>query len=82
MDTAAYVDAAASAVGLTIDPRHRPAVILHVQVAASMAARLEGIALGPEDESANVFRPVGPQDLAVADAPAGAGAGADRMPSR
>ena len=66
MDTAAYVDAAASAVGLAIDPRHRPAVILHLQLAASMAAKLEGIALGPEDESGNVFQPVGPQGPAVA----------------
>jgi hypothetical protein len=63
MDTAAYVDAAASAVGLTIDPAHREAVILHVRLAASMAARLDGLALGPQDESPNVFRPVGPQDL-------------------
>ncbi len=64
MDAPAYVDAAASAVGLTIDPRHRSAVIFHVQLAASMAARLQGVSLGPEDESGNVFRPVGPQDLA------------------
>lgn len=63
MDIAAYVDAASRAVGLTIDPAHRAAVVLHVQLAASMAARLEGIALEPADESANVFRPVGPGDL-------------------
>jgi hypothetical protein len=82
MDAPAYVDAAASAVGLTIDPRHRPAVIFHVQLAASMAARLHGVPLGPEDESANVFRPVGPEDLpapaagecAPADDASGAGA--------
>ena len=82
MDAPAYVDAAASAVGLTIDPRHRPAVIFHVQLAASMAARLQGVPLGPEDESANAFRPVGPEDLpapaagecAPADDAAGAGA--------
>ncbi len=79
MDTPAYVDAAASAVGLTIDPRQRSAVILHMQLAASMAARLQGVPLGPEDESANVFRPVGPDDL-----PAGAmaaGAPADATPA-
>ena len=63
MDTPVYVDAAASALGLAIDPRHRPAVIFHVQLAASMAARLEGVPLGPADEAANVFRPVGPEDL-------------------
>jgi hypothetical protein len=63
MDTPAYVDAAANALGLAIDPRHRPAVIFHVQLAASMAARLEGVPLGPADESANLFRPVGPEDL-------------------
>jgi hypothetical protein len=34
-----------------------------MQLAASMAARLQGVPLGPEDESANVFRPVGPDDL-------------------
>jgi hypothetical protein len=64
MDAAAYVDAAAGALGLTIDPRHRAAVIFHVQLAASMAARLEGVPLGPADESPNVFRPVGPGQLA------------------
>ena len=66
MDAPAYVDAAASAVGLTIDPRHRPAVIFHLQLAASMAAQLQGVELGPPDESANVFRPVGPEDLLAA----------------
>ena len=64
MDMAAYVDAAARAVGLAIDPAHRPAVVFHVQLAASMAAKLDGIALGPEDESANVFRPVAPPQMA------------------
>ena len=76
MDTPAYVDAAASAVGLAIDPRHRSAVILHVQLAASMAARLQGVPLGPEDESANVFRPVGPDDLPTGAMAAGAPADA------
>ena len=71
MDLAAYVDAAARAVGLEIDPAYRPAVVFHVQLAASMAARLDGIALGPEDESANVFRPVAPQEPAVVLAPHG-----------
>ena len=81
MDTPAYVDAAASAVGLNIDPRHRPAVIFHVQLAASMAARLQGVLLGPEDESANVFRPVGPEDLPAE--PPGASAGPDgAVPAR
>ena len=72
MDTAAYVDAAASAVGLAIDPAHRPAVIFHVQLAATMAAKLDGLPLGPEDESANVFRPVAPLQPAAVDAAGGA----------
>jgi hypothetical protein len=84
MDAPAYVDAAASAVGLTIDPRHRPAVIFHVQLAASMAARLQGVPLGPEDESANVFRPVGPEDLrpgpGAEGAPAAGAAGSGSPP--
>jgi hypothetical protein len=71
MDTAAYVDAAASAVGLAIDPAHRPAVIFHVQLAAAMAARLDGLALGPEDESANVFRPVAPLQPATVESAGG-----------
>ena len=60
--TAAYVDAAAQALGLSIDPRHRSTVVLHVQLAAAMAARLHSVPLGPQDESANVFRPVAPED--------------------
>ena len=78
MDVPAYVDAAASAVGLAIDPRHRPAVIFHVQLAASMAARLQGLPLGPQDEAGNVFRPVGPDDLSAP--AAGEGAPADAAP--
>ena len=76
MDMAAYVDAAARAVGLEIDPAHRPAVVSHVQLAASMTAKLDGIALGPEDESANVFRPVSPQEPAAVDAAGGVGGSA------
>ena len=61
MDTEAYVDAAAAALGLALAPDHRPGVIRYFQLAASMAPRVMDFPLTPADESGNVFVPVAPQ---------------------
>jgi hypothetical protein len=58
MDTEAYVDAAAAALGLALAPDHRPGVIRYFQLAASMAPRVMDFPLTPADESGNVFVPV------------------------
>ena len=58
MDTEAYVDAAAAALGLPLAPDHRPGVIRYFQLAASMAPRVMDFPLTPADESGNVLVPV------------------------
>ncbi len=57
---AAYVDAAAVAMGLPLAPDQRAGVIRYFALAASMAAIVEAVDLGPHDESAVRFEPVGP----------------------
>jgi hypothetical protein len=59
----AFVDAAAAAVGLTLDAAHRPGVLRYFALAASMAEQVAGEPLGPADEPAPVFVPVHPDDL-------------------
>jgi Protein of unknown function (DUF4089) len=56
----AYVDAAAATLGLKISAEQRGGVLMYFRLAAQMAARLDGMPLGPADESGNVFRPVAP----------------------
>jgi hypothetical protein len=56
-DAEAYVDAAAPLVGLTIDPAHRPGVVLNIQRIAAMAALVMDFPLPDESEPAPVFRP-------------------------
>jgi hypothetical protein len=63
MDAERYLDPAAEALGLAIAPEHRPGVVRYLQLAASMAALVTEFPLGRDDEAANVFRPVGPEDL-------------------
>jgi len=74
MDVSAYADAAAAALGLPIAPQHRAGVLQYLQLVANMAPRVMNFPLGPADESGNVFRPVGPQDLPEPPAPGGADA--------
>ena len=59
-DIAAFADAAAALLGLTIDPAHRPGVLRNLQMVAALAPRVLDFELGPADESGNVFRPVEP----------------------
>ncbi len=55
-----YLDAQSALLGLPIAPEHRPGVLLYLQLAAGMAARVMDFELTPADESGNVFVPVGP----------------------
>ena len=59
----AYVDAAAAALDLPIAPAHRPGVLNYFALAAGFAAQLEAVALGPADEPAEAFAPIGPGEL-------------------
>jgi hypothetical protein len=66
----AFVDAAAVALGLTLDAAHRPGVLRYFALAASMAEQVTGEPLGSGDEPAYVFVPLGPEDLGDALGPA------------
>lgn len=61
MDHTAYVDAAAASLGLHISAEQKPGVLMYFNLAAQMAELLQGLPLGPADESGNVFVPVQPQ---------------------
>jgi hypothetical protein len=56
-DAAAYVDAAAAALGVPIDPAHRPGVILNLQRLAEMAALVMEFPLPDDETPAPVFEP-------------------------
>jgi len=64
----AYVDAAAAALGLPLDPDHRPGVVSHFMLAAAMADLVAAQGLHLDDEAAPVFVPIEPgEGLAGAD---------------
>jgi Protein of unknown function (DUF4089) len=52
------VDAAAAAIGLPLDPAHRPGVLRFYALAAAMARDVLAVPLGRDDESGAVFHPV------------------------
>jgi hypothetical protein len=56
-DAEAYVDAAAAAVGLTLDDAHRPGVVLNLERIAAMAALFMDFPLPDETEPASVYEP-------------------------
>lgn len=56
-DSEAYVDVAAQLIGLSIDPAHRPGVVLNFGRIAEMAALVMVFPLGDESEPAAVYRP-------------------------
>ena len=60
-----YVDAAAIALGLPLDPEHRPGVLRFFALAAEMAALVEAVPLDAHAESAVVFAPVSPKEEAA-----------------
>ena len=61
MDHSAYITAAAATLGLEITAESRPAVLAFFDLAAEMAALVDGLPLSPADESGSVFTPVVPQ---------------------
>ncbi|CAN7291428.1 DUF4089 domain-containing protein [Pseudorhodoferax sp. LjRoot39] len=60
----AYVDAVAPALGLKLDPMHRPGVLQFLALAAGMADTVDRVPLAPYDEVAVHFTPIAPEDLA------------------
>ena len=56
-DIAAYVDSAAEVIGLTLDPAHRPGVILNFGRIAEMAALVIEFPLPDDCEPAPVYVP-------------------------
>jgi Protein of unknown function (DUF4089) len=58
----AYVDAAAAALALPLDPAHRPGVLRYFALAAELAELVMAAPLGPLDEPAPVFAPIAPGD--------------------
>lgn len=63
MDLERYAEATAQALNLPLAAEHRPGVLLYLQMVAQMAPRVMEFPLQPAVESANAFRPVGPDDL-------------------
>jgi Protein of unknown function (DUF4089) len=61
MDHSAYIDATAATLGLKVTAEQRPGVLMYFGLAAQMAELMQGLPLGPADESGNVFVPVVPQ---------------------
>ena len=55
------VNANAAALDLRIAIEHRPGVLRYVTLAAEMAALVQALPLGPDDESGAVFTPVSPE---------------------
>lgn len=52
---AALVDAQAAAIGLTLDPAHRPGTVQNLQLIALMARAVMSYPLPPQIEPAPVF---------------------------
>lgn len=56
----AMVDASAAALGLPLQPAHRPGVLQYFALAAAMAELVNGLPLASGDEPAESFVPVAP----------------------
>jgi hypothetical protein len=56
----AYVDAAATAIGLPLQPEHRPGVLHYFALAAGLAESMSADSLGVADEPADSFVPISP----------------------
>lgn len=67
----AYVDAAAPALGLSLDPTHRPGVLQFLALAAAMAETVDRVPLAPHDETAVHFSPIVPTRFSTPAAPEG-----------
>ena len=62
VQTEAYVDTAAAALGMSLRPDHRPGVLRYFALAAEMAALIEAVPLAPHAEPAVAFVPVSPAE--------------------
>lgn len=60
----AYVDAAAAALDLPLNPEHRPGVLQFFALAAGFAAQLQAVPLDAHNDPAPVFVPVEPSGKA------------------
>ena len=58
----AYVDAAAQALGLPLDPAHRSGVLGYFALAAGFAEVVNAVPLDAHDDPATVFVPLAPGD--------------------
>lgn len=58
----AYVDAAAAALALPLQPAHRPGVLRYFALAAEMADAVNQFPLDVQDEPAPAFIPVSPAE--------------------
>ncbi|WP_346296809.1 DUF4089 domain-containing protein [Rhodopseudomonas sp. P1] len=56
LDLDSYIDAAGSALGLTIDPAWKPAVRANLEVSLKLARMVDEFPLPDETEPASVFR--------------------------
>jgi hypothetical protein len=56
-DAAGYVDAAAAALGLPLDPAHRPGVVANMERIAALARLVMEFPLEPETEPLPLYRP-------------------------
>lgn len=56
-DAEKFVDAMAPAVGLEIDPAHRPGVVMHLEAAFGALGVMRGVALSDIAEPAPIFHP-------------------------
>jgi hypothetical protein len=56
-DPAAFVAATAPLIGVDLTPGSRAQVVLHLKIAADLAAKLEEVELDDEAEPAPVFTP-------------------------
>ena len=59
----AFVDAAAAALDLRLQPDHRAGVLRYCALADEFAAIVEAVPLGLHDETAVHFSPVPPSEL-------------------
>ncbi len=56
-DTLAFVQINAQALGIALDAASATRVVAHLQRTAAMAQLLEGVALSPADEPAEIYCP-------------------------
>ena len=57
-------DATAALLGLPLAPEHRPGVLRYFALAAQLAELVNGLPLGVQDEPAEAFVPISPEDAA------------------